>query len=613
MRRFNESSLRDQLNITQVLRARSVGDVDERFVQRRLQTSRGIMGRLELESELIGHTGCVNCIEWSEDGSLLASGSDDNHIMLWDPFRHKLKQDIITPHRGNIFSVQFMPKTDGKTIVSAAADARIYGFDINQPDTPIFKCNCHEQRIKRLAVANETPYLFWSASEDGYIFQFDLREPHRCQSDDKIVLVALKNHCSHFAEAKCLAANPRRPELLAVGTNDAYARLYDRRMIRCEKLQDRETIRTESWEIDHLPKSCVTYFTPGHLQIAHSLAASKATTFVSFSPNGRELLVNLGSEQIYLYDIYTSTPVTLLELPPHPAEDSPSDAKRSNLMIPDEVEKMKKRGNDWLNHAKFTEAINQYTMAVVETPTPYPTLYLNRATALMRRKWRGDCYEALRDCKRALRLDPTYVKAHFRMARALLELDLPDKAKDCLEELKNRFADHACNESVKMLERDIDQAITTKQQKDASDEKPDFSDNELYWRSLARDYQERFVGTSNCKTDIKEARFFGEDGRYVVAGSDDGNIFIFERPSGAVVDVLTADKSIVNCVRPHPYICMMASSGIDHEIRLWSPQPEESKGPKHRVVDINLHDNHLRMSQDPFEMYSFPNAVCRTS
>jgi len=33
------------------------------------------------------------------------------------------------------------------------------------------------------------------------------------------------------AEAKCLAINPTRPELLAVGANDPYVRLYDRRMI----------------------------------------------------------------------------------------------------------------------------------------------------------------------------------------------------------------------------------------------------------------------------------------------------------------------------------------------------------------------------------------------
>lgn len=37
-------------------------------------------------------------------------------------------------------------------------------------------------------------------------------------------------------EAKCLAVNQRRPEYVAVGANDVFARLYDRRMINLEKV-----------------------------------------------------------------------------------------------------------------------------------------------------------------------------------------------------------------------------------------------------------------------------------------------------------------------------------------------------------------------------------------
>lgn len=605
MKNFN--GIQDKSNIFQTLQWRARGDIDDRLVRNRLQTAQSLMSRLELETELIGHSGCVNCLEWNDNGTVLATGSDDCHILLFDPFRHKIIQDVMTPHRGNIFSVKFMPKTDGNTVISAAGDARIYGFDLNHTEAPIFKCNCHDTRIKRLAVAQETPHLFWSASEDGCVFQYDLREPHQCRGDDKIVLINLKNHTSRFAEVKCIATNPRRPELLAIGANDAFARLYDRRLMKCDKLQDSDS-GVQSINGTN-PKSCVTYFAPGHLQ-PHLIAANKAATFVSFSPNGQELLVNLGSEQIYLFDINNSKEVTLLELPQY-SPTTPNEAKRLHLMIPDEVEKMKKHGNTLLEHSKFTEAINQYTTAILETPTPYATLYHNRATALMKRKWRGDCYEALLDCKKALQLDPSYFKAHFRMARALLEIEMAQEAKDCLEEFKNRFADHSCDPSVKMLEKDIDSALLTASHNHSVNERFDLSDDELHWRSLARDYKERFVGTSNSKTDIKEANFFGQDGKYIVSGSDDGNLFIFERPSGAVVDVLAADKSIVNCAQPHPYLCLIATSGIDHEIRLWSPQPEESNKPKHRVIDINLHENHIRMCQDPIELNL--SSACRTS
>ena len=78
------------------------------------------------------------------------------------------------------------------------------------------------------------------------------------------------------------------------------------------------------------------------------------------------------------------------------------------------------------------------------------TLYLNRATALMRRKWYGDVYEALRDCHAALKLDPFYVKAHFRLSRALLELNQLQLADDCLQELKKRFPSHETNHGVQI-------------------------------------------------------------------------------------------------------------------------------------------------------------------
>lgn len=32
------------------------------------------------------------------------------------------------------------------------------------------------------------------------------------------------------------------------------------------------------------------------------------------------------------------------------------------------------------------------------------------------------------------------------------------------------------------------------------------------------DYKNRFIGHCNMTTDIKEANFFGQDGKYIVAG-----------------------------------------------------------------------------------------------
>lgn len=74
--------------------------------QSQVVSVKSLVDRLGLDYELSGHNGCVNCIEWNKDGSILASGSDDFHVMLWDPFRRKNLAAIDTGHRGNIFSVK---------------------------------------------------------------------------------------------------------------------------------------------------------------------------------------------------------------------------------------------------------------------------------------------------------------------------------------------------------------------------------------------------------------------------------------------------------------------------------------------------------------------------
>lgn len=121
-----------------------------------------------------------------------------------------------------------------------------------------------------------------------------------------------------------------------------------------------------------------------------------------------------------------------------------------------EIDLLKKTGNHLLQNEKYFTAINEYTAAIALDPN-YPALYLNRANALMRRNWYGDMYEALRDCRRALNLDPFYVKAQFRMARALNEMGFVKEAEDCLKEMKLRFPEqyNLPNKGIMLLSKDI--------------------------------------------------------------------------------------------------------------------------------------------------------------
>lgn len=408
--------------------------------------------RLELDVKLDGHEGCVNCLEFSQNGRLLASASDDLSVFLWNPYLKKKITSFQTPHRGNIFSVNFLPKSEDRHIVTGAADHQIFIHDLNNTEEPIFRCRCHQGRVKRIACSPEVPSTFFTSSEDGKVFQIDTREKHECQCDDQIVLVNLRNH-QEYAEVKCVAVNPRRPELLAVGANDNFARLYDRRMIKL--MHNDAEDQDDTWD-----KGAVRFYSPGHLQASQE-PYNKTITFVSFSPDGRELLVNYGAEQIYLFDIDGGEMPVYLNLP---SVDSEATVKPPRNQT---VEEYKKMGNDYLKKKEFVKSIRMYTDAIHIDPNN-PILYLNRATALMKRKYLGDCFEALRDCHIALRLDPKYMKAHFRLARALLEIKQLTLSSNSLQEFKARFPDHANDQFVKMLEQDINEELQKKETQSSS-------------------------------------------------------------------------------------------------------------------------------------------------
>lgn len=175
----------------------------------------------------------------------MASGSDDLRIILWDPFRRKELNRIETKHRGNIFGVKFLPFTGDSLIASAAADRDIYVHDVNKK-VAINEIHAHQNRVKRLETAQDTPFLFWSCGEDGYVLQHDIRCP---PSEITSLLLNYSSRSlldSKHSEVKCVSINQARSEYIAVGLNDPYARVYDRRMIKMRSFKNRNTQTSET-------------------------------------------------------------------------------------------------------------------------------------------------------------------------------------------------------------------------------------------------------------------------------------------------------------------------------------------------------------------------------
>ena len=249
---------------------------------------------------------------------MLASGSDDLKVNIWDPYKQKLLKSVNTKHRGNIFSVRFIPGTSDSLIASAAADCNIFVHDLNK-NLYLHEIYAHSNRVKKLATCQSIPFLFWSCGEDGLVLQHDIR----CSSNETTKLLLNYKGCSsgNNMEAKCLALNEVKTELIAVGNSDPYARVYDRRMI---KLSSYSTRRSDNTQNESSSSKClfeyslindedlpIKFYTPGHLpnRVVEYRKRMKtlSVTHLTFSPVGNELLVNLGGEQLYLFDLARST------------------------------------------------------------------------------------------------------------------------------------------------------------------------------------------------------------------------------------------------------------------------------------------------------------------
>ncbi|KAJ8256190.1 hypothetical protein COCON_G00200540 [Conger conger] len=103
-----------------------------------------------------------------------------------------------------------------------------------------------------------------------------------------------------------------------------------------------------------------------------------------------------------------------------------------------------------------------------------------------------------------------------------------------------------------------------------------------------------YKGHRNSRTMIKESCFWGSN--FVMSGSDCGHIFIWDRHTAEHLMLLEADNHVVNCLQPHPYDPILASSGIDYDIKIWSPL-EESPSFNTVLADEVITRNELMLEE----------------
>jgi WD40 repeat protein len=76
---------------------------------------------------------------------------------------------------------------------------------------------------------------------------------------------------------------------------------------------------------------------------------------------------------------------------------------------------------------------------------------------------------------------------------------------------------------------------------------------------------------------VKSVNFYGRNSEYVISGSDCGNVFIWDKTSEKCIWYDKGDDDgTVNVLEPHPHFPIIATSGLEHDIKIWSPLSQES-------------------------------------
>ena len=142
----------------------------------------------EPEAILTGHSGTIWSIDFSHDGRLLASGSIDQTVKLWDAETGAL-QATLMGHSGEVYRVAFSP--DGHLLASASADDSIRLWDVRgRYAVAVLQANAGDANWLAFSPNGD---LLISAHDDGNLHPWYLGdlEPFRRQSRDHEAWVQL--------------------------------------------------------------------------------------------------------------------------------------------------------------------------------------------------------------------------------------------------------------------------------------------------------------------------------------------------------------------------------------------------------------------------------------
>jgi len=107
-----------------------------------------------------------------------------------------------------------------------------------------------------------------------------------------------------------------------------------------------------------------------------------------------------------------------------------------------------------------------------------------------------------------------------------------------------------------------------------------------------------YKGHRNQST-TKGVTLLGGRSEFVVSGSDDGHVFVWDFDTGAIVNILLGDDVGVSCVTAHPHDPVLASAGAEDTVRIWSPAAQQATSLQDMDTVIRRNAQELAVGERP--------------
>ncbi|CAL4066049.1 unnamed protein product, partial [Meganyctiphanes norvegica] len=260
------------------------------------KANESLLQRMSLLRTLDVHRGCVNTVVWDQTGNWLLSGSDDQHLVITNPWTGRVAERIHTAHRANIFSAKFLPQTANQKIISCSGDGVLVFTDLEKlEETHDCKFSCHLSTCYDIVTLPDDPHTFLSCGEDGTVRWFDLRIKDRCstRSCQQDVLLNM----GAVWPVTAIAVHPITAFHLAVATQDSTVRIYDHHPL--------ASFEAHSY-LEDTEQALLMKLKPDCLE-----GKQHRVTSLRYSHDGHQILASYSSDYMYLFDTQTYKEVPL--------------------------------------------------------------------------------------------------------------------------------------------------------------------------------------------------------------------------------------------------------------------------------------------------------------